>query len=316
MSLFRQLARLFAVAVLIAPGVGCRVPRQVELLQREVRRRDERIFELEYRLEQLQGSYLVPDSFGGDDEYFWLPEEKGRASRRSGSRSTGDDGDASRPTPAARDDSPAPRAREADPPIEATPSDDFEPFDEPPVELDGANLFPQSTAPRHRRLPGSPSDREPTRIVVNELLTAAYSGDVRRGGVQLVCELRDAAGRPVRSDGEVEVRLVDAQTQGAGELPMTLGRRGFLAAETAAAWSDTPLGPQMRFDVPLTKGRPVGDRLAVDVAYRTVSGRVLTDRSEIDLGPDPSAEFRRGLTRTGGESLPRNATPTWSPRRR
>ena len=311
--------RLLAAATLVACGPGCRVPRQVELLQREVRRRDERIFELEYQLQQYESSYLSPGSspisnypsgldaiFGGGSTNDWAPRSADTY------ESTPSEPMQSAPRNAAPGSS-APSPRFGDPPS-TTPRDPG-PVDDPGLRVpefdlgdDPEQLTQLPGFDRHRRLPTQFDPRAPERIVVNELLTTGYLHG-SRGGVRLACELRDGAGRPVHRPGEFQVRLMDAERPGE---PLAVRRFG--ARASAAAWRETPLGPTLFLDTDVPRGASAVRYLQVEVDYVANDGRVLRDRSRIDL----TAQAREDLapfTRTGGEQVAPAEPPRWSPRR-
>ncbi|MEX2121583.1 MAG: hypothetical protein WD847_18495 [Pirellulales bacterium] len=304
--------RCWVWPLLLLAAPGCRAAGNVELLERELRWQEDRIYELEKVVDeytqQLESCQRENKSLLSDDEDAALPRREGAGTRDAAPR---------RRQPASDDDSLAP-------PEVILPGDDqADPFQPP-------EIMPPGTGPEGQHSPAdgprpnesqsqlehdpgadqAPSDSAVVAgITLNPRLTGGHNVDGQAGdeGVMVVIEPRDADGDLVEAAGDVSVVVLDPAQRGQAA---RVARWDFTAEEAAGHLRDTPMGNGLHFELRWPHGPPAGAALTLYVRFTTSDGRKLEVEKQIGVDPPgvPSDNRTRSAAASGpgrAESLPR-----------
>ncbi|MEX2561240.1 MAG: hypothetical protein WD403_15060 [Pirellulales bacterium] len=299
--------------LLLAAQPGCRAAGNVELLERELRWQEDRIYELEKVVDeytqQLESCQRENKSLLSDDEDAALPRREAAGSRDAAPR---------RREPAFDEDALAP-------PEVILPGDDqADPFQPPEIMPpgtgpEGRHSPADGARPSQSRLDHDPgADQTPldsaivAGITLNPRLTGGHNVDGRAGdeGVMVVIEPRDADGDLVEVAGDVSVVVLDPARQGQAA---RVARWDFTAHEAAGHLRETPMGNGLHFELRWPHGPPAGAALTLYVRFTTSDGRKLGVEKQIDVDPPgvPSDQWPRSAAAPWAsgperaESLPR-----------
>lgn len=280
-----------AVALAVC-AAGCKSDPHQELLERQLRIQEDKIYELEAELEACQHGGVGPKIFEGP-----LRLE---------------------PTP-------------ADPPSEEAPSVELPPSAEDDEDFDGAPPFtPPQIEPPGPGVPearGEPPSRGPQRITLNPRLTGGWNADNEPGdeGIMAVVEPVDGKGNVIRARGEVSIVVLDPQRSGPAA---RVARWDFPAEDAAAHFEKTLLGHGMHFELRWPGPLPRHRKLMLYVRLVDEDGRELRTEQEIHVDlpgediartgwtravrPLPQvkpADYQRDVPRRQSEPLPRPSEP-------
>ena len=248
------LSALFAAALLLV--AGCQSG-NTELLERELRLQEDKIYQLQFELEDCCKSL---EDCG---------QENALLRERTGTSAI------ARPAPAIRPDRTRIRETEPDtvepPRVElGTPDEDASgsEADSPPAAetFEGSLNFPKAEVR---------DGADVTSITLDRPL-ARSAGDNASGKQKLVLGVkpRGDSGQTMPAAGEVAIVVLDETRQDdAGHI----ARRDFTAKQAATKLRKTPSGPQLRFelDLPADLSQADAERLRVYVRFLTPDGRKL-----------------------------------------
>jgi hypothetical protein len=282
---------LVVVGVLFSVAAGCRTDPAVGCLERELRRKEDQIYRLQWALEDMQDSMRCAE---GD---------------RGATR--GSDNDRERPAGRKRDEAarngdgpPAPDVERGQPstnvpdllqrPATSIPSDDSSrssgpSFDRPPGRDDDRS----SLRTRHRSgavglashcvpVAASGDSRQAARIVLNRDLTGGINNGDGSGdqGMLIVVEPRDANGRTIEAPAEVSVVVMDPALDGDAS---RVARWDFTAAETSELFRRTGSSEALYLATNWPDGPPQHHKLHLFVRYVTADGRRLEAEQPIEV---------------------------------
>lgn len=286
-------SNLRLLAILAVVGlVGCQHGGGNELVERELRLQEDRIYELQDYIKEYQAKL-----------------ESCRREIEALRRELGTDDDAARPPAPLAPTTSAPsrprlRLRE-----DREPETSVEPpLIEPGIEIESGIQFEPETPPggQIRIEPGIESETLPEddllleppgepqsggnsshpveSLVLNPLLTGGLDTDGHAGdeGVLVVVEPRDARGEPVKAGGEVSLMVVDPEKTGP---EARIARWDFDSDEALALWRKSLLGNGMHFELAWPGNPPESDRLHLYVRLITPDGRKLITDKEINVDP-------------------------------
>jgi hypothetical protein len=304
-------ALLLLLAVL--PLAGCRNKQMNnQLVQRELRLQEDRIYELEDMLGEAE---MIVESSRRENEA--LKQEL----------SGGDPGPAPVRSAAPRTSSgSAPRPSTSRPSRSGPPDVDSGTLEAPEIDLgtpeegggieSGGELMPgpeDSGAVDGEIGPVEilPDDATPlsdarvSKLIVNRRLTGGINRDDHPGddGLMLVCEPRDAQGELVKAPADVSIALIDPSKSGAAA---RVARWDFKGDETPQHFHKTPLGTGLHFELPWPSSPPSAEKLKLFVRYTGPHGdKVVT---EMPLSIDPSGDKRmaRKKARLQQAAAPKN----------
>lgn len=267
---------------------GCQSGGNLDLVERELRIQEDRIYQLEDYIEEYQA--MLESCRRENDALKNELESRGDTPMPpAGGRSTGP----GIGTPPLR----PPTIEGLDPlmPESDTPT---------PAENPGANLLPEpdTIAPAG----------EVHELVVNKLLTGGLDTDGRKGdeGVMVVVEPRDAEGHLVSGSGTLSLMVLDPATS------EPVARWDFTSEETARAWRKSLLGKGLHFELPWPNDPPEVGELTVYVRLVTPDGRKLLASTDIEIDvPDTRSSWvapRRRSAAMPDRFGPRRTEPTHS----
>lgn len=255
-----RILSLVMVGLLLA---GCNNAGQRELVERELRLQEDRIYKLQDYIHQYQD---LLESCRRENEA--LKRELGiTGSTASPPGSTFSPGTSSPGTTSTR------------------PSVDM-PFTPPSIELGtptdpGSTFVPEILPSPDEDLTGT--SRGPVKeLVINKLLTGGMNNDRFEGdeGLMVVVEPRDAEGKLVRTPGDVSLMVVDPAKSGPAA---RVARWDFTNEEATALFRKTPLGRGLHFELPWPNQPPDVERLRLYVRVVTPKGEKLLAESDIGV---------------------------------
>lgn len=246
---------------------GCHGGGNMELLERDLRHQEEKLYYLEDQLDQCQAML--------------------EASRRENESlkqemSTGDKGAAEGVRPPSIELGPSsPRRNRLRrgppmPPIEP-PKIELPSSDSPGVDISGPSLGQAAVE-------SEPADQKPVKLVLNKQLTGGRDQDGRGGdeSLMVVVEPRNAADELVSSAGELSVAVLDPAKTGAAA---RVARWDFSSAEAAAHFKKTLLGRGYHFELPWPSNPPTSRTLQLFVRLVTADGGKLSTQATIEVDP-------------------------------
>ncbi len=324
-----QFAVVGAIVGSLVALAGCRNDPSIALLERDNRLKENEIYRLRSRLEELEEAVQASAPAATTST---TPSD----ARRPRAATSGElppeprvEGGSTSP----RSDATIPRSMQRDSP----PPDTFRP---PKIELPGEAMpdVPNSLkvpgggeAPRRVPAPGGNSQSAPTsgltlasgqaaidaspvaQITLNPSLTGGINNGGRDGdeGLLIVVEPRDFRGNIVDLPGDISIALLDPALVGEQS---RLARWDFTAAETAGMIrTGTQRGVHLQ--VPWKSAVPTHDRLKLYVRYTTGDGRKLqTDRLiGVALHSPLSVENAIQSEAETPDKSSRSQRPEWSP---
>jgi hypothetical protein len=251
---------------------GCKSGKQnQELLERELRYQEERIYELEDALDQCESEleYSRRDSQSPGDK------RAGGGGGRTGSSNLPiidlpSDSGPSRPS---RRNEPEPVMPTVEPGEEFTP----------PAAGSGASAQPE------------PRDRHIARIVLNKQMTGGASQlSGGEDGIVVVFEPRNARGEMVAEPGSVSIALVDPERSGP---QARLARWDFAANDAFAQFHRSgKSGRGYEFELPWPEAAPPNKKLQLFVRYVAPDGRKLMSEMTINVDPTGTRQAQRWRT--------------------
>jgi hypothetical protein len=268
----RKLSVSLIVWLLTASGCSqnAHVSSSIELMNAERRALEDQLYELEYQYESV-----VEELDELHDENASLRNQLGvkSPSRRSAPRST---------------------PRRSDPTDDdqidlSPPSVDEGELSIPQIELpemgQGAELAP----PGQIAISTTSSIREPidpriTRLRINSRLTRGVDLDASPGddGLEIVLEPLNDLGEMVVLPGPIDVVLLDYALRDQGE-EARVGRWDLSATDVVRFIQDTPDEDGIRLQLLWPEGPPKHSRLRLDIRYRTLDGRNLDARRDVEV---------------------------------
>ena len=323
LSIPSAFALLLAIAALL-PVMGCKSNGNQELLERELRLKDDEIYELQSEVEdarcklestQRENSSLKHDSPGpGNDSPLPPNDGPSRPFLRNDNRSPAS------PRPP-RSDITVPDLPQIDPGTLSPPSDAPPPPSSgsgpgtrasidsgvPPLlnagRSDHSTDHSSTRTPWNRAsddmalsTPASPADLMPPmssagevkRIAINRLLSGSHSFGSRPGdeGVRVVFSARDDSDRPILAPGAVTVEVVDPEATGPAA---QVARWDFSAEETAAHFQSGALAKGYHFDLIWPEHPPAHEKAKMLVHFTMPDGRKLEAQQSIRVLSDETA---------------------------
>jgi len=283
--------KLLSVAVLSALTAGCHSGAQTDLMERELRHQEDRIYELEDCVQRYEGmldsahqeNMALKRRFGVNDRAEVLPD----SARRDGDEEEYSD----TLTPQielGEEIDPNSEGKPIEPNTQGGPGSQGEP------ELPDSSLnAPIQLAPQ---LVG-PAVGKVERIELNKLLSGPLDADGRPGdeGVLVVVEPRDGAGRLVHAVGQLSVMLRDPQQSGR---QAQLGRWDFQPEDLSDHWRKSMLAEGYVFELPWPTEPPRGKQLQLWARLVDDNGQKHLAQLDINTRPheptQPSiGQFRR-----------------------
>lgn len=266
-------------------AVGCHGGVQTDVMQRELRLHEDRIYELEDYVEQYQA---LLDSCRRENRA--LKRELGIVGP---SQQDDDDYDAVEPRLEFND-------REGS---------ELDGAQSTPDDLVGAQLASLENSPEL-----SPHRERLHQIHLNKLLSGGLDADGQPGdeGVLAVLEPRSAEGKLVREPGQVSLMIRDATRKGPRA---QLARWDFEPDELHNYWRKSPLAEGYVFELPWPANVPQGGQLQLWARLTTDSGQKYLTHLDIDVQPGgstvpPIGQFRQAegwIARKKGFSPARQA---------
>jgi hypothetical protein len=274
-----------AVALTGLAALGCKSHGNTELLERELRCQEDRIYRLEDEL---------------DDKCYALEASRRENDVLKKEMAGGDRGPGAGP-------STAPPAIEA-PTIE-TPKFEFVPKsqgsetleDAPRFEDEGLEEAPKFESPT----PSSPSADRPglllqqatkrtaltgdarhiAKLVLNRQLTGGWNPNGKHGdeGIFVAFEPRDNQNKLVEAVGDVSIVVLDPLQTGAAA---RVARWDFTTDEAAMHFRKGPLGQGLQFELPWPSSPPVSSDLRLFVRLKTPDGRKVETDTKIRITPN------------------------------
>lgn len=260
--------RLCVLALLLA--AGCRGGGRNELIERELRMQEDKIYQLEDMLDQC---HAMLDSSRRENEALKQRDESGATDSVGGGP----------PSSAVPPSIMGPTRDDADVPgLEA-------PKIEPGVPVSPSG--PDLDAPRAPGAPArgasygdEPGDEKVVRIVLNKQLTGGrtLSGDQQDEALTVVFEPRGASGRWVKALGDVSIVVLDPAKRGA---EARVARWDFTADEAAACFKKSLIGRGFHFELPWPSNPPTSGSLRLFVRFTTPEGEKFTADATIPVNP-------------------------------
>ena len=298
-SIISQVARFYVVALALtacAAAPGCKSNGDSELLERELRCQEDRIYQLEDELDELGYSL-----------------ESARRENQSLKKELvgGDKGAGGQFAPSGAPPSiSVPDVPDVEAPTLESPRIEFVPkgsggsrlkrTSPAAEELDEAPRFvPQSTdssmqerAPARALLPASSrtsvlsgDSRKIMRLALNRQLTGGWNPDGHHGdeGVCVAFGPRDAQNKLVEAAGEVSIVVLDPSQTG---VAARVARWDFATDEAESHFHKGPLGKGMQFELPWPSNPPVSRDLRLFIRLSTIDGRNVESDARIRVTPN------------------------------
>ncbi len=252
-------------------AVGCQGNVQTDVMQRELRHHEDRIYELEDYVDQYQA---LLDSCRRENRA--LKRELGMA-------------------PSEQDDD----DYYPDEPTLVEPRLEFD--NEDGSQLDGAQWTPDDLSAQFAGLENSPElpprHERLHQINLNKLLSGGLDADGQPGdeGVLAVLEPRNAEGKLIRESGRVSLMIRDATRKGPRA---QLARWDFDPDELHNYWRKSPLAEGYVFELPWPANVPQGGQLQLWARLITDSGQKYLTHLDVDVEPGgstvpPIGQFRQ-----------------------
>ena len=272
---------------------GCRGGGGSELLERELRLQEDRLFQLQDALDQCQAMLdasrrenqaIKKEIISGDRGAATESGVPGGISGPTIEMPAGDDEPASRLTPPKRGGSPR-RKLESEP--EIVPGVEVEPGmpDEPEV-VPADEIPAYEDAPR-KRVGGrgastAVTDKRIVKLALNKQLTGGLSHDGQAGdeGIMVVFEPRNAAGQLVKESGDVSIVVIDPAVSGPAA---RVARWDYTSDEVSQHFRKTALGQGLYFELPWPSQPPKHKKVQLFVRYTTTDGRKITADQPINV---------------------------------
>jgi len=162
----------------------------------------------------------------------------------------------------------------------------FLPKNQRPGDSDRSNWSPAEAAARSGSAVTIVDNTSVAHITINPSLTGGYGrgGRTGDGGLLMVVEPRDLMGKVLAAPGDISVVLLDPAESGAAA---RIGRWDFTAAQTADLVNGDP-DPGIYLALPWPAGRPRRDQLKLFVRYVTRDGRKLQVERPISIAATTS----------------------------
>lgn len=275
-----RLTLLFVACAIIA---GCRSNPEHQLLERELRLQEDKIYHLQAMLEDCHAML-----------------ESSRRENESLKRevTSGDHAAGAEPLPSGGT---GPFRSVLPPPSRSTRPSASEPsgpaFAPPTIELpeNPDNSIPVPPAPDTSTGTQTDAPASPVaQIVLDARLTGGRNVDGRPGdeGVLVAFQPQDTHGKLVQTPGDVSVVILDPAKQGA---EARVARWDFSSDEVSRRFRKSLLGRNLQFDLPWPSDPPTNSRLHLFVRYVTADGQKLVAERIIDV--DPPVRRASGWTR-------------------
>jgi outer membrane murein-binding lipoprotein Lpp len=265
--------RSLAILVLACAALaGCRSAGRKDLLTRDLRLEEDRIYELEDMLDQTESEL---ESAQRENEA--LRKQLGGGTTSSAASPAVElppgVGGPSKPIPRLRDRRESPKLEP--PKIELEPG-----LPEGPPKLDRLPSSGSSSQMDGSFIPHT----QPVKIVMNRRLTGGLNQDGSPGdeGILVAFAPRDAQGRVAAVPGDVSIVVLDPSKQGAAA---RVARWDFTADEAMTHFRQSPLGDGLQFQLPWPSEPPMSRDLRLYVRYATPDRKYLTADAKIKVEP-------------------------------
>jgi hypothetical protein len=325
------LMRIWQIVLTVVLGLavaGCRSDPSKDLLERDNWNKEQEIYRLRSRVEQLQaalnqpGERQIPKTYPGQSYPAQAPSQAGSAGNPS-PRYTEPDRPNSEP------EIPLPGGLNISPGTESPPGEVPERMRVPDSGAPGGRQDHPATRPAapvgtttgvgpqwkpsgDDRAGGSAETGSSAvyQITLHPALTGGIgtSGQVGDQGLLVVVEPRDLAGNIVNVPGEINVALIDPALSGE---PARLARWDFTAAQTQRLIHTGP-EPGIHLRLPWIS-TPAHDRLKVHVRYTTQDGRKLQVERLIGVALNDSPPLKHEMPVNRDPPAQSAARPQWSP---
>lgn len=277
--------------------IGCKGSGSSDLLERELRRQEDCIYQLEGELDNAcdaldasrrENESLKKELSGGDKgaggqfaPSVTLPPTITGPGSQPGSDPLHDTPKFKLPR-GKKPDTEAPKFEEAprfnSPTTEQAPKFDASELDEPQP------LFKSSSHSSDRQEGLTDDARRIARLALNRQLTGGWNPDGRHGdeGLFVAFEPRDAANKLVKAVGDVSIVALDPAQTGAGA---RVGRWDFTTDEAAAMFRQGLMARGLQFELPWPSSPPKNRDLRLFVRLTTPDGRKVETDSRIRITP-------------------------------
>jgi len=305
--------------LLLSVMTGCRNRAAQELLERELRMQEDRIYQLEDELAMLASENDALKHFPSHGVVV-KPSTSGSSSTndRSPDRST---------RPMSREPNGPPVEIPMLPTVELPKTSKVTPFRGPPAIAPPGEGFPEADSPAplattkpivtpaqrasSSQLPASPVEpvaedigpamapaglanarsEDVSKITLHETSTAGYDDDGRAGddGIRVVIEPRSAGGQILAAAGRISFVLMDPLVTGPSS---RVARWDFTVEQAAHAYDKTAESEGLHFELPWIDMVPTHRTMHLFVRYHTADGRKLDVDKELDLALRPIEDRR------------------------
>lgn len=279
------------VAIACVAAQGCKSHGNSELLERELRCQEDRIYQLEDELDEMcnalessrrENQALKKEVSGGDKG----PGQSAPSVSVPGAPSV--DGVPSLDAPAV--ESPSieapkyefvPRHRSNRTLEEAPQFEEVPHSDSPePQMIDPSDEAPPFKRASHERPVLSGDSRTITRLAVNRQLTGGWNSDQKHGdeGIFVAFEPRDSQSKLVEAAGDVSIVVLDPGKSGA---EARVARWDFTTDEAEQHFRKGAIGRGLQFELPWPSNPPTSRDLRLFVRLTTMDGRKVETSSKI-----------------------------------
>ena len=333
----RCCATALVLAILLA---GCRSDPNRELLERELRLQEDKIYQLQGHVNDMAASLeacrrenellkreLGTGEAGGSGRAEELPSPTRPAEERPGRRPSTSAPPAGPLQPP--DVSPGVEidpGLEGGPTIEVRPGEEggseieIGPDDQTQLQFDGSDEREKA-----RLLPASRTMIEGDSTAVDEIvllprLTGGYDADGHPGdeGITVLIQPRDAEDRIIKAPADISVVLIDPLGPSGGS---RLARWDFRTDEVVHHFQSNFIGQGIYLQLLWPEERPAVGRVRLFVRYQTADGRKLEASQDIEIAggdqtvrsPDPIRSAMRHEPVGGSPQPGSTGRPTWKP---